>query len=439
MQPRKLRKCLYSFDAPGLSHYGGLTLFLQFCKCIELKRFLARRVRWGVRGRRWTPTELFLAHLLLTAAGVGRLENSHALHCNGALAALMGVEAFPTVRALRGFLLGLDERALQDLSAAHDAWRERAWDQGSPHYSAVLDLDTTALRVYGHAEGAVKGYVPHYAGLRCYNVRLLTEALSGTSLRGELRPGNVNGSVEASAFVEGAVPLLPKHIARERIRLRADSAFYDKSFVESLENQGLSHVIDVRITGPVRRRLEGVRYEEFRRGYEAGEMAFRPCHWTREVRLVIVRRLVSLVEPPVTLFTLRDYAYTVQLTNLALRPEGVWRFYCDRAGQELLIRELKNAYALGRIPTHAFRANRAYLEMLLWAYDLIGGFRRACLPPDWQRGSLSTLRRDLWSVPGHLVRTGRRYRMRLPEHFEHEAVVRHVQRKLRSLKPLDES
>ncbi len=439
MKPRKLRKCLYSFDAPGLSHYGGLTLFLQFCKCAELKRFLARHVRWPSAGRRWTCNELFLSHLLLTVAGVGRLENSHALQYNGALAKLMGIKSFPSVRALRGFLLSADERALRDLREAHDVLRAWLWNRPPASYSAVLDLDTTALRVFGRPDGAVKGYVPHYAGQRCYSARLLTEATRAMSLCGQLRPGNVHGSVAASDFVEAGVRLLGKRLPRERIRLRADSGFYDQELVESLERQGLSHVIDVRITSPVRRLLEGVRYHEFRRGYEAGETAFRPCHWKREVRLVVVRRLTSLLEPPVTLFTLKDYAYTVQLTNLSLTPEGVWRFYCERAGVELLIRELKGAYALGKIPTRSFLANRLYVEMLLWAWDMVGWFRRECLPESWQKSTLATLRRNLWSVPGHLIRTGRRYQMRLPERFEHQDVFRHAQKKLARVRPVEES
>lgn len=434
----KWRNCLYRFDAPGVTHYGGLTLFLLFCKCIGLKRYVSRQVRWEGGCRRGAAAEMFVAHLLLIVAGIGRVENSHALQYNGALAELMGLEAFPTVRALRAFLARVDERTFGEIQTAHDRLRAWLWRRPPTMYSAVIDLDTTALRVYGRPEGAVKGYVPHYAGQRCYSTRLLTEAQRGLTLAGELRSGHVHGSVEAADFVEAKLALLPGHVARSRIRLRADSAFYAQDFVESLERQGISYAIDARITGPIRRLLGGVRYREFRRGYEAGECRFRPCRWKNDTRLVIVRRQVRLLEPPVTLFTLKDYAYTVQLTNLEMSPEGVWRFYCDRAAQELLIRELKGAYALGKIPTHRFQANRLYVEMLLWAYDLVGWFRRECLPPAWAHSTLATLRRDVWTVPGVLVRSGRRYQMHLPERFEQEAVFRHARKMLARLPTLDD-
>lgn len=433
---RRWRKCSFCFDETGLSHYGGLALLLEFCKYAGLKRFLSRQVRWGYMGRQWSGAELFLAHLLLAAAGVGRLENSRALRYNGALAELMGTEKFPTPRVLRAFLLGIAERTRADLEAAHDLLRRRLFNEGPVRYGAVLDLDPTALRVFGRPEGAVRGYVPRDPGRRCYRARLLTEANSGLTVRGELRPGNLLGSVEAPGFVASGLPLLPGRLPRERIRLRADAGFYDRELLEPLGNRGISYVVDAKFTAPVKRIVAGLRYREFRRGYEAAQTSYRPARWKEDTRLVVVRRLVRLLEPPVTLFILKDEAGTVQVTNLTITPQAVWRFYCDRAGQELLIRELKNAYALGKIPPRSFRANRFYLEMLLWTWDVVGWFRRRCLPKSWQKSRLLTLRRDLWNVPGHFVHTARRYTMHLPEHYAHPEVVRHIEPKVAHLTPL---
>ena len=42
---------------------------------------------------------------------------------------------------------------------------------------------------------------------------------------------------------------------------------------------------------------------------------------------------------------------------LSLTPAGVWNFYEGRAGMEPRIRELREDYALRKIPTRAFAAN----------------------------------------------------------------------------------
>ena len=100
------------------------------------------------------------------------------------------------------------------------------------------------------------------------------------------------------------------------------------------------------------------------------------------------------------LFTFRRYTYhRVLVTNLELTAPAVWRFYCDRACQELLLREFKDSYAMAKIPTRSFSANAAYMEILLWAYDLVLAFQALCLPKQVQHWNISTLRRELWWLP----------------------------------------
>ena len=247
----------------------------------------------------------------------------------------------------------------------------------------------------------------------------------------------MHGSVGASAFLEAGLAKVPSSVSRRRTRVRADAAFYDKTSAKTLENTRLSYVIVARITRPVRNLLGLLRYEAFRKGWETADFSYKPINWKHEARFVAVRRLTNMIEPPITLFTIKEHAYRVYVTNLDLRPDWVWRFYCDRAGQELLIRGLKEQYALGKIPTRAMPANRLYLEILFWAFALVASFRRWCLPEAWHNVSLSTLRRDFWTVPGYMVRHGRQYVLRMPERFAHQDIFRYAQRGLDKIEPLE--
>jgi hypothetical protein len=67
------------------------------------------------------------------------------------------------------------------------------------------------------------------------------------------------------------------------------------------------------------------------------------------------------------LFQPGGYSYQVLGTNLSLTPLNLWRFYDQRARAELIIRELKDAYALGKIPTKDFQANEACFQIVLSA------------------------------------------------------------------------
>jgi hypothetical protein len=108
------------------------------------------------------------------------------------------------------------------------------------------------------------------------------------------------------------------------------------------------------------------------------------------------------------------YTYQALVTNLGLQPLNLWRFYNQRARAELIIRELKYAYALGKIPTDDFRTNEAFFQIVLLAYNLLNWFKRLCAPPHLQRATLQRLRQRLFVVPAQLVRPGGVPTLRLP-------------------------
>jgi hypothetical protein len=68
------------------------------------------------------------------------------------------------------------------------------------------------------------------------------------------------------------------------------------------------------------------------------------------------------------------------------------------------IREIREDYALRKIPTRAFAANAVYLEVVRLAYNLVAAFHRTCLPKEWQSLTLSKLRHRLLWLPDELTR-----------------------------------
>jgi hypothetical protein len=58
------------------------------------------------------------------------------------------------------------------------------------------------------------------------------------------------------------------------------------------------------------------------------------------------------------------YMYRDWLTNMYLKAAGVWHFYDGRAAMEPRISELREDYALRKIPTSSFAANALYLKII---------------------------------------------------------------------------
>jgi len=373
-------------------------------------------------------------------AGLGRVENTQCLVHNGLIPPLLGLSDFPHRDTLRTFLRRFDAAALHSLAAAHDKLRAQLFRRLDVLYSATVDADTTTLLTYGSQEGVARGYIPKRRHSQSsYAPILSSEGRSGLSLGMELRAGNVHPTVGAGEFLDGVLAKLPTSLAAARTRLRLDGAFYDRKIIAPLENQGFGYAVVARMYQPLKKRMVTADYHEFARGWEAAEFTYTPWQWKREYRFVAVRRPVSMEpqEIQLRLFTFKRYTYhRVLVTNLDLTPPAVWRFYCHRAFQELLIREFKDSYAMSKIPTRSWAANAAYLEAILWAYDLVLAFQRLCLPPEVQHWNISTLRRELWWLPAEWIKRGHRNVLVLPAQYPRQDLFLKTKRAAAKVLPL---
>lgn len=430
--PKGPRKFHFSFEREGLTRFGGLSLFQSFCKSLGLRHFLQLYARWpDYHHRNYHPADLFLAHVFAIVAGIGRIENAQSLIHNGLIPPLLGLPDFPHRDTLRSFLWRFGPKELKSLQVAHDRLRHQLFHRLGLLYSAIVDADTTALITYGSQEGVAVGWIPKRRhGQASYAPIISSEGRSGLSLGMELRAGNVHASREAWVFLERILEKLPSSIASTRTRVRLDGAFYDKAIIHSLDAEKIGYVVVAKMYPPLKKKMVAARYSEFAHGFEAAEFSYAPFHWKGAHRFVSVRRAAAL-EPEdrqKRLFTFKRYTYhRVLVTNLDLSPPAVWRFYCDRAFQELLLREFKGSYAMAKIPTRSFWANATYMEIILWAYDLVLAFQFLCLPEEVQHWNISTLRRELWWLPAEWIKHGRQNILGLPARYPRQDLFLRIQ------------
>jgi len=141
------------------------------------------------------------------------------------------------------------------------------------------------------------------------------------------------------------------------------------------------------------------------------EFSHRPQKWKTEHRFIAIRRPLP-VDPEearqLTLFTDKQYSYSILVTNLSLGAWRVWTDYLDRSNIEKSIRELLNDLALSKIPTQTWTANVAFFQLLLLAYNIVHWFKRLCLPQQKLGQTLDTLRHELFGLPAKLsLRNGK--------------------------------
>lgn len=400
-----------------LTRYGGVYLLHRFVSAIGLKHALAQHLPRGRRNSHYSTGELVLAMLYPIILGIKRLETTRLLRTNGVFQYLTGLQRYPHATTLRRFLAQTAPALVPRLRALHDQFLRKLDTMGARRTRYLFDVDSTVLVVYGDQEGAERGYNPTKRGRRSYHPLLCFEGESQQFWAGELRPGNVHtatGTLDLLTACLGKIPPEHRHVP---VFARGDKGFYDGVIVEWLQDQQIGFVVVARITGPVKRKLEGLRYRIFRSGLAVAEFRYQPMRWSKPYRFVVVRRPVREDDDgeQLTLFSMKRHSYQVLVTNLSLSPLNVWKFYNKRASIEQLIRELKGDYGIGHIPTRQYLANEAYFHLLLLAYNCVVWFQRTCLPPHLQAATLQRLREDLLVMPAQLTRTGNRPHLWIPD------------------------
>jgi len=419
----------------GLTHYGGIWFFQEFLRVLQFRHFLSRHLADFRPRHDYSLSQMVLALVYPMILGLDRLAGALFLRSDTTFQYLTGLPRYPDPQSLRRFLLQAPPEFHQHLHRFNDRLLRHFIHRPEHRSRLILDLDSTVVTVFGRQEGAAVGYNPRYRGKRSYDPLLCLEANSSFLCDTELRPGDAGtwaGSVEllASCFLS-----IPSDI--RELRARADAGFGYGPVLDMLEARPAQYAVVARMTPSLKRALGGLRYERLNARWEIAECEHRPGDWRQARRCVVARRLMEETEPEPTLFMLERYLYRAWITNLPLTPAGVWHFYEGRAGMEPRLREVREDYALRRIPTRAFAANALYLEVVRLAYNLVTAFQRTCLPEQWQHLTLSSLRHRLFWLPGELTRPQNRPTLRLASSPILQKWTETIHREIQRLEPLE--
>jgi hypothetical protein len=430
--PRHLK---IACDHAGLTHFGGISFLHEFVRVLQLREFLARHLAYHRRNSDYSVSQMLLALIYPIILGLDRIETAKLLRSNGTFQYLTGLPSFPDPQTLRRFLRNAPARLREQLHRVNDRLLERFIHLPVHRSRLIFDMDSTVLTLFGHQQGAEVGYNPRYRGKRSYDPLLCLEANSSFLWDVELRRGDAGTWAGSEELLACCFLSTPSDI--RELRVRADAGFGYGPVLGMLETRLAQYAVVARMIPSLKHALRGLRYEPMNLRWEIAEFEHHPHGWPHARRCIVARKRIEESDPEPTLFTLERYAYRAWHTNLPLTPDGVWHFYDGRAGMEPRIREIREDYALRKIPTHAFAANALYLEVIRFAYNLVTAFQRTCLPEQWQSLTLSKLRHRLFWLPGELTRPQNRPTLRLVNSpliaMPAEKILHHVHR----LKPLE--
>jgi hypothetical protein len=433
-----LKNIQITFVEDNITRYGGLYLLNSFCKKLNLKWYLQSYVKIHQANQKYQTAEFLLILIYTIILGIKRIESIKYLQTNGVTKKLIGIERIPDNTAIRRFLYSLTPDAIRQIVKVHNLIQKKIFLRIHTKTSITLDIDGTVLTVFGKQQRAKVGYNPKRKGARSYMAMLCFES-DKEFWYGSLYHGSVSQVKVARHIIKRCLKKLPYPIYR--IRVRADAGFYSFDFIDNfLDKESIGYSIEAEINKVMFPFFDQALYTEYRNGWEVAEFTYKSYRAKVPHRFVIQRR--PLPKDPdeklqLKLFERKNYGYRVLITNLPLKPRSVWDFHSQRSqGAELNIKELKLNYTLNKIPTKYFLANVAYLQIVLFAFNIVNWFKWLCLPNEYHYATLHTIREQLLSVAARLTKTDNKNFLNFPRSYQYQDLFNFALKKISKMHKL---
>jgi len=225
-------------------------------------------------------------------------------------------------------------------------------------------------------------------------------------LHGWLRSGNTGASKGVVAFLAEALVLLPDKI---KIRcVRADSGFFDNTFLNYLEERHLPYLIVARLTPQVKHRARALSiWQQVDENYAVGEFRASLLGWNTQRRFVVLREKVREDKDALgrKLIDVPGYVFRIWVTNRDEQAMELWRDYNGRATIEQRIEELKNDLAADGFCTQDFWATESAFLAVLFTFNLMSLYQQSAQPGTQYRQP-ATLRNKVFLCGAILGRSG---------------------------------
>jgi len=378
--------------AAAVTPLGQLPFFIDFLKVSGLFDAWVADCPLAYRSNNAPEKRAVLATFLLSIlAGHHRYAHITAIRNDGIHPDLLGVSQLVSEDAARRALAKMDE-------VGGVAWLDRHLAKTTqPLLSTpwILDLDATVKCLYGKQEGALVGYNPKKPGRpsHCYHSALM--ANTRLALAVEVMAGNETAPTHSMPGIWAWLDSLPK--AERPALLRGDIAYGSESVMSEAEARDQPYLTKLRLTKNVkaliRKLFRSDEWEDAGQGWEGLEDTLTLSGWSRERRVVVLRRKLAgemllngkderqdefaFVEGDIP--TAR-YEYAVLVTSTRHAMLTLAQLYRDRADAENNFDELKNQWGWGGFTTQDIARCRLMARMVALVYNWWNLFVRLAQP-----------------------------------------------------------
>ena len=428
------------FDEPGLVANAGLLAVATLVSRLGLGSLIDQTVRLRGRVGGANAGSKLLTLILTLVAGGSHIDHVNMLRAGDTARVLPFRVVAPSTLGtfLRSFTFGhvrqLDRVIAETLKRV---WTD--WGGGPGGDRLIIDVDSTITEVFGYAkQGAAYGYTKVLG----YHPLVATRADTGEVLHARLRKGSSQRG--HNQFIGELIARVRRAGAAGEILLRADSGFWSRQLIDTLERLKVKFSITVNVNPTIRARIvdipqgswvwitypDGGQAEVASCAYTTGR---RPHGPPKVVRLVV--RRTRLTGKQADLFP--DWRYHIVVTNRHEPVVVVDAEHRQHAVVELTIRDLKEGAGLSHLPSGHFSANGAWLAATVLAHNLIRWTVYLADPTTPKRLCVArTFRTQLIAIPARIVNRAGKLILRLPTHWPWAETFTRILARIRSIPQL---
>jgi hypothetical protein len=410
-----------SFEDHRLTSFSGLVLFIALFKRLKLMAGLRRCFHSVDRDRVFGLARVVLQLVIHVVLGFRRLRDRDYYADDPLIQRALGVRKIPDVSTMTRTLAAATEvQVTRFRKYVSELTLDRVETEKLARITA--DFDGSVLSTKGHVEGTAVGFNPKRKGARSYYPLFCVLSQLGMFLDMLHRSGNVHDSNGSVDFIRSCITALRTRMPRAVIESRLDSAFFNESVLDLLEELGVEYAIAIPFAS-----YPGLKHRVHRRerwrpiddDWSYFELDWRPKTWSERRRVICIRRRraarrkgplqLDLFEPMDD-----EFEFKVIVTNKTTTADNVLHFFNGRGLNEAVYAEAKQFAALDYIPCRRRVANEIFTFSTMLAHNLgrelqmqTGEPTRRTTPtraPHYELKTLGTLRHLLLRQAGRLTR-----------------------------------
>jgi hypothetical protein len=233
-----------------------------------------------------------------------------------------------------------------------------------------------------------------------------------------LRPGKAPAGLGARGILRALLRKLRTAFPAATFRVRLDGGFASPKLFLFLEREQVEYVVAMASNRRLEKRAQRLMGKARVRSRQTGETAhlygetrYAARKWSRKRRVIIKAEVVRHPGRAPK----NNPRFVV--TNLTMRPQVVYAFYCARGDVENRLKELHHGLEMDRTSCSKFGANQFRVLLALAAYILFQELRRRARKTACADAQVTTLRERLVKLAVWVERSARRIVLHLPLTF----------------------